>query len=146
MSKINLQKTIMQQIAAGKITMKPRWYFILGSLLTLVGLVSSVILAVFLTNLTIFLLRRHGPMGQWRLQQILTGFPWWAPVLALLGIISGIWLLKKYDFSYRKNFKLIIIGFLLTIFLSAFIIDNLGLNDLWSRQGPMRRFYLQNRK
>jgi len=146
MSKINLQKTIMKQITAGKISMKPRWYFILGSLLTFIGLVSSVILAVFLTNITIFLLRRHGPMGQWRLQLILTSFPWWAPILALMGIISGIWLLKKYDFSYRKNFWLIIAGFVLAIFLSAFILDNLGLNELWSRQGPMRRFYLQNRK
>ena len=27
--------------------------------------------------------------------------------------------------------------------ISAFMIDQLGLNELWSRQGPMRRFYQQ---
>lgn len=70
-------------------------------------------------------------------------FPLWIPLLAIISIILGIWMLKKYDFSYKKNFWLIIIGFIISIILTAFALDYLGFNDAWSRKGPMRRFYQQ---
>lgn len=131
----------MEKVKSNEISMKPKWYFVVGSILTVIGLVGFSIGAVFLTNLTLFLLRRHGPMGQWRLEQLLTSMPIWIPILAIICIVIGIWMLRKYDFSYKENFKLIIFGFILSIVLAAFVIDQLGLNDTWSRQGPMRRFY-----
>jgi hypothetical protein len=140
---VDFEKTIMAKVKSNEITMKPRWYFVIGSFLMVAGLVGFSIGAIFITNITLFLLRRHGPMGEWRLQLMLNSFPWWVPILAIVGIVSGIWLLKKYDFSYKKNFLLIVTGFVISIFFAAFILDNLGLNDVWSRQGPMRRFYNQ---
>lgn len=140
---VDFEKIIMDKVKSSEISMKPRWHFILGSTLMIAGLVGSSICAIFLTNLTLFLLRKHGPMGPWRFQQLLTSFPLWIPILAILGIILGIWMLQKYDFSYKKNFLLIIAGFIVSIILAAFVIDILGLNDIWSRQNPMKRFYLQ---
>ncbi len=121
--------------------MRPRWYFIAGSISTIVGVVSLSVVAIFLTNLTFFLLRRHGPMAQWRLQEMLASFPLWIPLLAALGIGVGIWLLRRYDFSYKQNFLLIMVGFLAAILISGFFIDRLGLNDHWARRGQMRHFY-----
>ncbi len=132
----------MNKIATGNISMKPRWYFVLGSSLMILGLVSSSISAIFLTNLSFFLLRQHGP-GAWKLQLILESFPLWIPLLAFFGIAIGIFLLKKYDFSYKKNFYLIIGTFVIAIILGAFIIDLTKINDTWFRQKPMRRFYQQ---
>lgn len=143
LTSVDFEKVVMAKVKSNKISMKPKWYFVVGSLLTMAGLVGFSISAVFLTNLTIFLLRGHGPMGQWRLQQLVTSFPLWVPVLAAVGIILGIWMLRKYDFSYKKNFWVIIAGFIVSVILAAFVIDYLGLNDAWSRQGPMRRFYQQ---
>lgn len=140
---IDLEKTIMAKVKSNQISMKPRWYFVFGSLLMLAGFVGISIGAIFLTNLTLFILRKHGPMGQWRLQQLLDSFPLWVPLLALVGIVLGIVLLRKYDFSYKNNFRLILLAFILSVTLAAFAIDKLGLNDLWSRQGPMKRFYQQ---
>jgi len=143
---IDFEKIIMAKVKSNEISMKPRWYFVLGSLLIMAGLVSFSIGAVFLTNLTLFLIRRHGPMGQWRLQQLVASFPLWVPILAVVGIALGVIMLKKYDFSYKKNFWLIVFGFILSVFLTAFVIDQLGFNDVWSRKGPMRRFYKQVEK
>lgn len=140
-TKVDFEKTIMAKVKSNEISMKPRWYFVLGSILMMAGLVGFSVGAIFLTNLTLFLLRRHGPMAQWRLQAILSSFPFWIPILALVGIVLGIIMLKKYDFSYKKNFWFIIAGFIVSIIFAAFVLDFLGLNDLWSRQGPMRRFY-----
>lgn len=139
--KINLEKTVMTQITTGTINMKPRWFFILGSISVMLGLIAASISAIFLMNLMFFLLRQHGPMGEWRLQLMLENFPWWILLLALGGIMSGISLLRKYDFSYKKNFSLIAGVFVITIILAAFLINLTGLNDLWSRHEPMRKFY-----
>ena len=131
----------MSKVTSGQITMKPKWYFVLGSVLSITGLAFLSVASVFLVNIILFLLRKHGPMAQWRLQTLIDGFPWWIPISAILGIVAGVWLLKKYDFSYKKNFPVIVIGFIISIILAGFLIDQLGLNNIWSRQGMMRGFY-----
>lgn len=141
--KLNIEKSVMQKIKTDKVKMKPRWYFIAGSLLSFIGVTALSMGAVFLINLIFYLSRRNFTIGYWRLQDILESFPLWLPFLAIIAIISGVWLLKKYDFSYKKNFVLIIIAFVLSIIISAWLIDRLGINETWSRQGRMRRFYQQ---
>jgi hypothetical protein len=140
---VDFEKAIMSKVKSNELIMKSHWYFVAGSVLTFIGFVTFTIVAVYLTNLMLFLLRKHGPMGQFRLEQILNSFPWWIPIFAIVGTIGGILFLRKYDFSYKKHFWLIIAGFFLSIILAAFLLDYFGLNDAWSRQGPMRGFYHQ---
>lgn len=140
--KNNLEKRIMQKIIKGEIVMKPRWYFALGSLLTSLGLIGASVGAIFLLNVIIFLIRKQGP-GIMKLSLMLSTFPWWIPILALLFMLVGIWLLKKYDFSYKKNFWFIVFVFVGAIVTAALLIDKLGLNETWSQRGFGRRFYRQ---
>lgn len=137
----------MDQIRNDSVKMRPRMYFVLGSTLTFVGLISSVVVSIFLIGLIRFSLRSHGPMGSFRLEQILSSFPWWAPVLAVVGLVVGIWLLRKYDFSFKVNFKMLIIGFVLAVIVGGVVVDLSGLNDILIRRGPMRgmmRQYIQD--
>jgi len=138
--KFNLEEEVMKKITSGQVKMKPKWYFAVGSLLMIVGLVSLTLTAIFLVNLTVFLVRKQGP-GYGRLEIMLNTFPWWIPILAVLGMVMGILLLKKYDFSYKKNFFLVVMFFLSSIIIAALAIDCLGLNDIWSKRGPVRKFY-----
>lgn len=140
-SSLNLEKNIMDKVKTGSVRMKPRWHFILGSFALYTGLAGIATVLIFVNNLAFFLLRQHGPMGEWRLQQILSSFTWWLPVLAIIGIFSGIKLLQKYDFSYKKNFAFLIISLLLVIIFTSALIDYLGFNEIWSKRGPMRHFY-----
>jgi hypothetical protein len=140
---IDIEKNIMTKVRSKSITMKPKWFFVLGSLSMIVGLISSFIVGTFLTNLTFFLTRQHGPMGQWRLDQIINSFPMWVPLVALGGIVFGVIFLKKYDFSYKNNFFLIALGFIATIIITAFLLDYTGLNNIWMMKQPMRRFQQQ---
>lgn len=133
----------MAKVKSNEIAMKPKWYFVIGSIFMFAGVVASSIGAVFLTNLSLFLLRQHGPRGQYKVQQMIESFPWWIPMLAVGGIILGVWMLRRYDFSYRKNFLLIASGFVLAILSTAFLIDVLGISNYWFKQGPMRRLYRQ---
>jgi len=143
----NITDNIMGQIHDKKIKMRPKMYFIVGSILTFVGLVSSVVVSVFLIGLMRFSLRAHGPMADYRLDQILSSFPWWAPIFSIIGLVVGIWLLRKYDFSFKVNFKVIIAGFILTVIVGGWVIDSIGLNDVLVRRGPMQgmmRQYMQD--
>ncbi len=43
----NITETVMDKIRHGKIKMRPRVYFIIGSFLTFIGLVASILTSVF---------------------------------------------------------------------------------------------------
>jgi len=141
-NKINFEREVMSQVSSGKIAMKPKWYFVAGSAFMLLGVVAMAVATAFLVNLTIFLFKKQGP-GYGKLTMMLESFPIWIPILAILGIGVGIVLLKKYDFSYKKNFFIMIIGFIASVVIAGFVIDALGLNDIWSRRGLMKGFYQQ---
>lgn len=134
----NITENVMNQIHEGKAKMKPRIYFIIGSILTFIGLISSVIVSIFLVGLTRFSLRTHGPMKQYRFDQMISDFPWWTVVLAIFGLIVGIWLIRKYDFSYKIKPWIVIAGFVLAIIIAGWTIDIIGLNDTLMHRGPMK--------
>jgi hypothetical protein len=139
--KLNIQEEIMLKIKSGQVKMKPRWYFVLGSIAMVSGLAGLTIASVFLIGLISFSLRTHGPMGPIRFQIMLNNFPLWAVGLATIGICVGVWMLKKYDFSYKKNFPLIIIGFILSIIIAGYIIDFVGINESLRRRERLRMLY-----
>lgn len=142
----NIKENIMGQIHDEKIKMKPKIYFIIGSALTFFGLILSVMFSVFLVGLTRFYFRARGPMADYRIDRMLSNFPWWVLVLAVISLIFGIWLLRKYDFSFKVNFKMLIVGFILAVVVAGWAIDTIGLNDMMMRRGPMQgimRRYIQ---
>jgi hypothetical protein len=139
-----LEEKVMEKIIANKVIMKPRWYFVMGSFFLSIGVILLTILLVFLTNLIFFWIRKQCP-GTGKLYFMLSNFPLWIPIMAVIGFISGIVLLKKYDFSYKKNFKFIVFCFISLIVITAFFIDQLGLNDVWSKRGPMKNLYPQQK-
>jgi hypothetical protein len=134
----NFTENIMGQINQGRLKMKPKWYFILGSIFTFIGLVATVIVSTFSIGLISFSLRSHGRMGEYKLDQMIANFPWWTLILAIPGLILGIWLIRQYDFSYKFKPWLMIAGFILAIIIGGYIIDITGVNDAISRQGPMK--------
>ena len=136
-NKVDFTGNIMSKIKTDKIKMRPKWYFWLGSLLLFIALVSLVIVSIFSVSLITFSLRSHGPMGEVRYQQLIASFPVWAVVAMVIGMATGVLLLKKYDFAYKKNFALIVLFFLLAVFAAGILIDLSGLDAFWMR-GPFR--------
>ena len=128
----------MEKIHHNKIKMHPSVYFVIGSILTLTGLVASVVLSVFLVSLAQFSLRSHGPMGQYRLDQLLGSFPWWTIPVAVVGLVVGVVILRRYEFAYKHNMWLVISGFVLSVVLAGILINLTGLDNIWLKRGPMR--------
>ncbi len=134
----NITESVMEKIHQGEVKMRPKMYFIIGSVLTFLGLVFSLATSVFLFGLIRFSIRSHGGMGSYRYQQILESFPLWVPILAVVTLFVGIWLLRQYDFSYKKNYPLIIITVVVAVIATGLFIDSVGLHDNLARRGHMR--------
>lgn len=143
----NVKNSIMDKIHNRKIKMKPKIYFIFGSAIAFAGLIASMITSVFLVGLIRFSLRSHGPMGQYRLDTIISNFPWWTTVLAITFLIVGVLLMRKYDFSHKIKPIHLIIGLILAVFIAGWLIDLTGINDTLFHHGPMQgmmRGYIRN--
>lgn len=131
----------MNKIHQNKIKMRPKVYFIIGSLLTFIGVVFSLFTSVFLVSLIRFSLRSHGPMKAYRLEQLISNFPWWTVIFAIAGLFIGIELLRRYDFSYKINFKFIVVGVFFAIVIAGWLIDMTGLNNTLMHRGHMQGIY-----
>jgi len=139
--KSKIEEVLMEKIKNKKIRMKPKLYFVFGSVFSIIGFASLIVFVIFLTNLILFFLRTNHFMKGFRCEQIISNFPWWALLIAILGIIIGISFLKNYDFSYKKNFLLIIFGIIISIVFASWLIDFTGVNDVFIKRGPMKDIY-----
>lgn len=126
----NITKQVMGRIHSEHIKMRPRSYFVLGSLATFTGLVMSILVSVFLLSFIKLLLLSGGKMAAYKMDVLLSHFSWWGPAIALASLFLGTWLLRQYEFFCKKNFALISIGFVLAIVAASFILDMTGLNEV----------------
>ncbi len=152
-TKKDFSANIMAQIRKEKITMKPKIFFVLGSLLLGLGITSFILFATFFFNHAFYRLRTSGSLGFLRFGQ--SGFsPFWNtfPLISLLisfvAILGGVFLLKKYKISYKKNFLLLSLTVLFGAILVGLFIDLSGFNEKVSQQrfaqrGIVRDFFQQ---
>lgn len=137
----SIASTVMNRIHHEKIKIRPKIFYLFGSLLLFVGFIASILTSIFLFGLIRFSLRTHGPMGEYRFAKMITYFPWWAVITALIGLIVGIWLLRKFDFSYRLNKHVVIIGFITAIVLAGWLVDLLGFNTILFRRNQFQKMF-----
>ena len=135
----NIQEDVMSKIKQGQLKMRPKIYFVIGSVMTFLGLVASIVVSVFTIGLISFLLRSNGRMfGRNKMEYLSSIFPWWLIVVAVLGLITGIILIRKYDFSYKIDLKKAAVLAILAVIISGWLVDILGFNDFLIRKGLMR--------
>ncbi len=143
----NTTEEIMKKIEKRQLKMKPKIYFIAGTIFSGIGLALTISFSIFLTSLIRFYFRsRGGWMAQYKVEQLLLNFPWWTVLFAVLSLLLGIFLIRKYDFSYKIKPWAIIVAFIMIILISAWFVDLLGFNEVLLRRGPgkgMMKRYIQ---
>ncbi|HMP85602.1 MAG TPA: hypothetical protein PKE08_02955, partial [Candidatus Paceibacterota bacterium] len=108
-------------------------------IMTLFGLLSTAILSVFFISFINFILRAKGPMAQMRVGQIITNFPWWMIIVVAISLWLGLKIIKKYDFIYKIDNKILLSIFLITTLLGGIFVDLSGFNRQFIKKGgPMR--------
>lgn len=138
---------VIGEIERGKLQMRPRWHFVLLSVVSATTLIAGSITAVYLTNLFVFKIRIElldGPAYGLRqnLDYLTSHLPWLVMLVGLLSFIALYWLVKKFDFSYKLGRWTLII----LLSLSVFTGTALALTDFNQRLenfGPLKPLYGQ---
>ncbi len=138
---INIKKSVLSAVQSGGVTMRPRWHFILGTTLSAIGITISAALSLLAIHLLRFRLTHPGIGAARKLDFILNNLPWYIPVFALVGLLGGYLLLRRYDFSYRKNFGYILLAVLIGLILGSYTLSTLRLDDFLTRRGYFRQIY-----
>lgn len=138
-----IKSNIIQTINAKGLTIRPRSAFILGSLISAIGVFLSTALAMLAIHLVRFRLTHPGLGAARKIDFVLNTLPWYIPIIAIVSLIGGYLLLKRYDFSYRKNFSLILAIILVGLILSSYVLDRLGLDNFLTKRGYFREIYGQ---
>lgn len=133
---------IMLAIKKGEVTMRPKAYFVIGSLLLGAGLAAALTIALLFLTASAFHLKNAGSIEFLRYGGVgvpffIRMFPWKPLFLAVLGIVGGLSFLKKYDVSYKKNFVHISLALVGALIVFAMVFDHVGINE---RLGRIKRF------
>lgn len=142
----DLSKNVMQEIQRRGVKMRPRLYFVLGSVLLGLGLTGAIITAVFFLNLFVFRLRILGPWGYLRWGRLgiplfVTTIPWTVLLASVVAVAAGLTILKRYEFSYKKNFLVPAIVLIVVVGVLGFLLDRIGFNERVAPHRPLRPFY-----
>jgi hypothetical protein len=144
----DIAKEVMSKIKKDHVTMKPKGYFLLGSILLGIGLASAFLIALTFLTVSSFHLRTSNPVGFLRYGAIgapafFRLFPFIPLVIAATGIFGGLALLKKYDISYKKNFLSISLSLIAGLITIALIADKVGINERLEKSPPLKAIYRQ---
>jgi len=148
--KSDLSQKVMAQIKNQQIKMHSRLYFILGSVLMGAGLAGALITSMFFVAVVSFRLRVYSPtgylwFGRLGLKPFLLTFPWIPLLVGIAGIMGGIIILKKYEFSYKKSFIGIAIVIIALVLAFGYLLDHTAFNERFY-QAPIGRLLHERRQ
>jgi len=118
---------IMKKIKKGELKMRPKAYFVLGSMLLGAGVVGAMLLTTVMAGMSLFFWRSQG--------RVLMQIPWKMLILTGIGLLGGVWLLKKTKDAYKVGWGWLILGMVITVLSLGLLADKAGVNErLWRRR------------
>ncbi len=129
---------VMDKIAHGDIRMRPRVYFSLLTVVSVVTVIFSALSIAYLSSMLFFWVRiQTANTMAWgarsNLDETLASFPWWAFFLALALLAVTALLIKRYGHMYRHRTVGIIFVLLATSLLLGFGFSALGIGSSHTR-------------
>jgi hypothetical protein len=102
----DISAKVMDEIETNHIVMRPRWHFALMSLTGALGVITLSIVTVYLVNiisLTIRIQSIDRPMygARQHLAELISGFPWWMIIVAVIAMGALVWILRQQGRLYR---------------------------------------------
>lgn len=122
-----MQKKIMTAIECGELTMRPKWQFVLKTLLVWFGSLTVVFAILYLTSFILFVLRRSGvsvaPHFGWHgWYAFLLAMPWLLILLLLIFVIILEILVRHYAFAYRRPLLFSALGILVIVVVGGQVV------------------------
>lgn len=135
-NKKTVQEKILQAIKAGEVTMRPRWHFVLRSILLGTGVVLVAFTLLYLMSFIIFVLHRNGVwfvptfgFGFRTLSIFLFSLPWLLILVSLFFIAVLEVLVRQYSFTYRRPLLYSALGIIIFVVLGGFAVAQTPLHS-----------------
>lgn len=128
-----MRERVLEAIKTGEVAMRPRWHFVLKTILLIVGGVIVVLGLVYVSSLILFVLRQSGvifvPIFGFRgIGIFLKSLPWILIILVMIFVALLEMLVRRYAFAYRQPLLYSIAGILVVISIGAFIVGQTPLH------------------
>jgi hypothetical protein len=133
-SKKEIKDTILEKIKHGEVEMRPRWHFVIKSILVLSGIILGSIGLVYILSFILFYLRQSGlffiPLFGFRaLLTFIIASPWLLVLTAVVFIIALELLVRRYSFGYRTPLLYMLFGIIAISFLGTYLISQTTVHD-----------------
>ncbi len=143
--KNNIIDKVLNKIKSGEVKMKPKMYFILKTVLIMIGFLAAGLFVLFLISFIGFHLRASGVwflpgFGLRGFRTFFSYLPWLLILIAALSIIVMETLLKRFAFVWRKPIIYSLLVVILIAFLGGFLIDKTPFHQglfLKAREGKL---------
>lgn len=107
-----LNQSVMGQIKAGQIKMRPRIYFLSLGVLAGAAIAAMGLTLAYLSSIIFWWWRIQNANGMaWgarnRLSEMMASFPWWALILAIVLAVAAILLVRRQSQMYRHKTSIV---------------------------------------
>ena len=132
--KKTLRDSVLSAIESGKVTMRPRWQYVLKAALLIAGAVLTALTALFLISFAVFSLRKNGAwfaptFGLRGVRELFLSLPWLIILLAVIFIVLLEVLVRRYQFAYRRPLLYTAVGVLLLAVVGGVVIGDTDFHE-----------------
>lgn len=123
-----IQQGVLDAIASGKVKMRSKLYFLLQTILAIVGGIILGLFLIYIVGFMIFLLRQSGALlapglgfGGWYI--FLRSLPWLLVILSLVFLLVLLVLINHYSFAYQRPLLYSLLGILIIVTFASFFVS-----------------------
>ena len=150
----SIEEFVTDSIKSGKIIMKPKWHFVLKTILRVLSIIILFFVIVYLLNFIGLVTHEKdfnildlSPRG---MRAFMVAIPWVIVLLSMFLLMTFYILVKQYSFVYRKPLVYSFFGIIFFVVFSGFIVHIFDMNFRFARfgegprtpiLGPMHKYY-----
>lgn len=114
-TKTDISRSVMEQIKHGDVSMRPRVYFVLLTILSVVTVILASTVIAYLMNIVSFWWRvQSAETMAWgaraHLAAAIDSFPWAVLLIAIAMLVLAVWLVKKQGTIYRYKTWMVVVA------------------------------------
>ena len=127
------KQRILDRIREGDVLMRPRWHFMLRTLLVAIGGIIVGLVVLYLISFVVFMLRQTGvayvpALGFAGMVRFLISLPWLLVIAALAFILVLEVLVRKYSFAYRRPLVYSLVIVLVVVGAGSYLVSASGMH------------------
>ena len=130
----SIHDEVLTKIKSGTVFMRPRWHFVLKTILAFLGFVLLLLLLLYLASFVVFILYQSGvwfvpAFGFYGMFVALRSLPWLLIFVGILFVGALEILVRRYSFAYRKPLLYSLLGVVGFVMLATVAVAKTGIHE-----------------